>query len=963
MITIANSKRSNPEERVYIYSNKYILIKYLCKYSVIIFPSFTKLRSKNPFYLHFLFVCCFISACIVSCNAQKENVASRGMQNLTAHYNILYNAGELINESERNIKQAYIDNFDRVIAVYKEPSETLSQPELKKLDDAILKANTIVNEKSLSKYVDDAYFLIGKANHLKSNFFNAVEFFNYVYSSYPNQKEIKQASLAWKARSLLASDRLEEAEAAIDSAFKYIKTEKKSVADIYAVKAQLHIYAKQDIEAIKLLQLAISNTKEKQNKIRWTYLIAQLQQINELQNDAILNYTKVLKSNAPFEMAFNANLNRINLKTELSGDTGGRTKLITALLKDEKNKDFTDQIYYQIGSSFENSKQIDQAIENYKISISKSTKNQNQKGLSYLKLAEIYLSQYDFLNAKAYFDSTLITLPKLYPGYDLIKKKTDNLELLADRLNIIEKEETLQMIAGLSESERIRKIDSLVHQEELRAELKSRQLNSGISQQSLSSSNTGDNRFYFNNLVALKQGIDDFKKRWGNRKLEDNWRRSQKSAAEITNLPLPEQVSGPDPFLQPDKSTLNINKDSLRKAFTESIPLNKLSKDLSDQKIALALYDVANYYREVSLDTAEAVKTYEQLIQRFPENPNQLAVYYNLYRIYRNANSTKSDQYKNILLNRYPSSPFAKIILDPEYDQKNDERQLRFNQMYNEAYDAYTKRKYAEVISSIDTFSSGKNSSAQLDYLRTLALGHTQKLDKLEQAFKEIIKNYPEEKLIVPLVKEHLAFIDSNRFEMQSRATALIDHESERNRFIEEPKEEQAPAVTQTTIAVAAEQNNPVPVVNDPVPVVNDPVPVPNTVNNEPKIAPPVGNDLFSAEESGDFYFVVNVSDPSVNLSSSRFGIGQFNRVNLPGVVIKHQLKSISNQNQLIYVGPIAGKVAAAEYYNRISQMMAEVMKIPATKYSTFYISQKNLDKITDKDTLDKYVEFYKMNY
>lgn len=956
IITIANSKRSNPEERVYIYSNKYILIKYLCKYSVIIFPSSKKLRSKNLFNLHFLFVCCFISCCIVSCNAQKENVASRGMQNLTAHYNILYNASELINESDRNIKQAYTDNFDRVIAVYKEPSETLSQPELKKLDDAILKANTIANEKSLSKYVDDAYFLIGKANHLKSNFFNAVEFFNYVYNTYPNQKEIRQASLAWKARSLIASDRLEEAEATIDSAFKYIKTEKKSAADIYAVKAQLHIYARQDIEAIKLLQLAISNTKEKQNKIRWTYLIAQLQQINKLQNDAILNYSKVLKSNSPFEMAFNANLNLINLKTEISGDTSGRTKLITALLKDEKNKDFTDQIYYQLGSSFENSNQIDQAIENYKISVSKSTKNQNQKGLSYLKLAEIYLSNSDFLNAKAYFDSTLNTLPKLYPDYDLIKKKTDNLELLANRLNIIEKEETLQMIAGLSEPERILKIDSLVHQEELKAELKSGKLNSGISQQNLSSSNTGDSRFYFNNLVALKQGIEDFKKRWGSRKLEDNWRRSQKSATEITNLPVPEQVSGPDPFIQLDKSILNINKDSLRKAFTESIPLNKLKKDLSDQKIALALYDVANYYREVSLDTAEAVKTYEELLERFPENPNKLAVYYNLYRIYRNVNSNKSDQYKNILLNQYPSSPFAKIILDPEYNQKNDERQLLFNQMYNEAYDAYTKRKYTEVISSIDKLSAGKNSSAQLDYLRTLALGHTQKLDRLEQAFKEIIKNYPEEKLIVPLVKEHLTFIDSNRFEMQSRATALIDHESERNRFIEEPEEEQAPIVTQTTIAVAAEQNN-------PVPVVKEPVPVPNTVINEPKIELPVGNDLFSVEESGDFYFVVNVSDPSVNLSSSRFGIGQFNRVNLPGVVIKHQLKSISNQNQLIFVGPIAGKVAAAEYYNRISQMMAEVMKIPATKYNTFYISQKNLDKITDKDTLDKYVEFYKMNY
>jgi hypothetical protein len=38
-------------------------------------------------------------------------------------------------------------------------------------------------------------------------------------------------------------------------------------------------------------------------------------------------------------------------------------------------------------------------------------------------------------------------------------------------------------------------------------------------------------------------------------------------------------------------------------------------------------------------------------------------------------------------------------------------------------------------------------------------------------------------------------------------------------------------------------------------------------------------------------------------------------------------------------------------------------MKIPSTKYSTFFINKQNLDKISDKETLDRYVEFYKKNY
>ena len=890
-----------------------------------------------------------ISLLLFSCSSQKENVASRGMQNLTAHYNILYNARELVNESERNIKQSYIDNYDRIISVFKEPSETLSQPELKKLDEAIVKANTIANEKALSKYVDDAYFLIGRANHFKSNFYNAVEFFNYVYSNYPTQKEIRQASLAWKARSLIASNRPEEAEVAIDSALKYIRTEKKSVADIYAVRAQLYIYARQDIEAIKLLKLAIQNTKIKQNKIRWTYLTAQLQEINQQHQEALSNYSKVLKSNAPFEMAFNANLSRINLKSELDSDSTDRIKLISILLKDEKNKDFTDQIYYQIAKSFENTDQIEKAIENYKLSVAKSTKNQNQKGRSYLQLAEIYLRQSDFMNAKVYYDSTLATLPHTYPDYPLIKKKADNLELLADRLATIAREDTLQAIATLSESERVLKIESLIKQEELKAKLRIEQGNSNPDAQTQVNSTAGDSRFYFNNAIALKQGIVDFKKRWGTRKLEDNWRRSQKSAADITDMPATEQNGVTDPFLQLNPGSVSINTDSLRRSFIESIPLTNLKKNLSDQKIALAMYDVANYYRDVALDTAEAVKTYEQLLKRFPDHSNKPAVLYNLYRLYLNVNQQKSDEYKNILLNQYPDSPFARAILNPEYNQKNDENQLAFNIFYNEVYSSYTEKKYIEVINSIDKFISAntlKNSSAQLGYLRALALGHTQKLDQLENSFREIIKNYPDEKLIVPLVKSHLAFIASNRPEMAGRTTALIDHDPNRDYFITEPPAEQVVIARDTSATV-----------------VKEPTAIAEPEVKETKVETTALNQFFSTNDSGDFYFVVNVSDPSVNLSSSRFGIGQFNRVNLPGVAIKHQLKSIANQNQLIFVGPIAGKAAAADYYNKISPMMKEIMKIPATKYGTFYISRQNLELISNKEILDLYIEFYNKNY
>ena len=916
------------------------------------------LRSNTPIpYFNLLFFCilCFGFA---ACDSQKQTVASRGMQNLTANFNILYNANLLVDESERNIQFVTVDDYERLIPVYKEPLEATAQGEIKKLDEAILKANVIANEKSLSSYVDDAYFLIAKANHLKANFFNASEFFTYVYKSYPDEKELRQAALAWKARSLIQSERYEEAEATLDTALKYIKIEKESVADIYATRAQLHLYAQEDEQAITLLEQAIKFARNRQNKIRWIYLLAQLQQVNKNMEAAYDNYTEVVKSNAPFDMAFNANLSRISIRDEQSGNKVSRSQRLSSLLKDDKNRDFIDQIYFQIANSYAQEKDLDQAIENYNSSIKNSTKNLTQKGLSYQKLAEIYFNQSDFVRAKAYYDSTLSVLPKTYPDFALITKKAENLELLANRLTTISQQDTLQMLASLPDADRELRIGALVREQSLKAMNSTSTANSSLPGPTQALANSvRDGKFYFSNSVAVNQGLIDFKRRWGNRKLEDNWRRSQKSASDVTSAVSPDQAITNNPFQQPGQDATAANIETIRRTFIEGMPLTPEQKLISDQKIASAYYDIGNYYRDVSLDTARALSTYEKLLNRFPENSNKLAIYYNLYRLNQNINPQRSEEFKNILLKDFPDSPFAKTILDPQYNQRFDEQEIAFNRFYNDAYDLYLDKNYSGVLTHIESYGpkfTGRALPAQLDYLRSLAVGRTQKLPELEKAFKELVNAYPDDKLIVPLVKEHLEFIESNRLMLSEREVALVDNDPARDRFVQEPVLQSLPVVTPTAAVV-----NPRPVANTAAPD-----PVATTVAPDPVVNTPAEEaGFFVKEESALFYFVVNISDPVVNLSSSRFGIGQFNRINLPQAGIKHQLKNVNSENQLIFVGPFEGRDAAQNYFNSINPMMKEIMKIPAAKYNTFFINQQNLDKISDRALLDRYVEFYKSNY
>lgn len=860
----------------------------------------------------------------------------------------MYNANLLVEESERNIELATTDDYERLITVYKEPKESTAQGEIKNLDEAILKANVIANEKSLSNYVDDAYFLIAKANHLKANFYNASEFFTYVYNSYPDEKELRQAALAWKARSLIESERFEEAEATLDTAFKYIQTEKESVGDIYATRAQLHLYAQQDEQAITLLEQAIKYARNRQHKIRWTYLLAQLQQLTRNTEAAYENYSEVVKSNAPFDMAFNANLNRISIREEQSGNKTSRSQQLRALLKDDKNKAFTDQIYFQIANSFAAEKDIEKAIENYNLSIKNSTKNFIQKGVSYQKLAQIYFDQSDFIKAKAYYDSTLAVLPKTYPDYALINTKAATIELLADRLTTISQQDTLQMLASLPEADRDLRIGALVREQALKA-MNSAQAGAGANlpgpAQALAN-NVKEGKFYFNNSIALSQGLIDFRKRWGNRKLEDNWRRSQKSAADITSSISPDQTAV-NPFQQVITDPTAANIETIRRTFIEGMPLTAEQKIASDQKIAAAYFDIGNYYRDVSLDTAAALTFYEKLLTRFPENSNKLAVYYNLYRLNINANPQRAEEFKNILLRDFPDSPYAKIILDPGYNQRSDEQEIAFNRFYNDVYDLYTGKKYPEVLAQVDKYGqtfTGRPLPAQLDYLRALATGRTQRLPQLETAFKELVAAYPDDKLVVPLVKQHLDYINANRAQLSERTFALIDNDPNRDRFVQEPVNQPLPAA----VANTAPEVRPANVKEVPKPGV---------------AAPAEPSSFFVKEESALFYVVINVADPSLNLSSSRFGIGQFNRINLPGAGIKHQLKPVNKQNQLIFVGPFEGRSAAQNYLSSINPQMKDIMKIPAAKYNTFFINQQNLDKITDRATLEQYLEFYKSNY
>ncbi|HVV54550.1 MAG TPA: hypothetical protein VHC47_04470 [Mucilaginibacter sp.] len=933
--------------------------------------------SENPVIRIFFPVVLLLMA---GCSLEKKTGFNRAMQNLTAHYNILFDANEILRQKQQSYALSFIDSYNDILSVYQDTTAKSTSPD-KDLEDAKQKAGKIINIKEQSHYLGDAYLVLGKADYLEGDYFDAVEFFSYVVRSFANKPKLTEEALAWKARSLIHLGQLPQAKLVIDSAIQHIvkKTPRNTITEIYAVKLQYDIDAQDYTDGEDMAVKAIKSSREKAERLRWTFILAQLQELNNKPADAYKNYTSIVNSNAPFEMAFNASLNRIRIDQNKNGIKTSRIDQLKALLNNENNKDFADQIYYQVAQQYYADKDINNAVKNYKLSVRLSRKNQNQKGLSYLRLADIFFKdKADYVSAKKYYDSTLMNLSPNYPGYQIIQKKSNNLQLLADRFGIIAREDTLQMLAKLDNKARAAKIDVLVNQEILRRQQASGPAVTTYNEQGGNgpSAETGGT-FYFYNSNAVSQGYNDFKRQWGNRKLEDNWRRSNKASSEIAGGNPPNV----DPDASPDQVAQNSNSmtaGAYRQQLIKNIPLTPEMMAQSNARIYNAYFDIANFYRDILADKQDAIATYELLLSRFPDTPDKPAIYYNLYRLYSDINPDKSDYYKNLILKNYADTPFAHVIINPGYASGSNDAEAILNEQYDQVYDLYSKKDYKAAISSIDDLQKrkpGNKWSAQLAYLRAISAGHMEKVDSFRNDLVKIVNEYPNDKLIVPLVKQHITYVDAHKDAMAKREFALMDKDPNEEPFVPPVNDEEQRAAIRYNNIIAEHQQEAVKQAEAYKEAQRKKEQANQLTSNKPgvdqsaksdsgRVAPPNAKpSIFSMRDSTNYYFVINVSTGTTNLASSRFGIGQFNRANFQPGAITHQLLPIGDSTQLIYVGRFYSIGTVKDYARAIIPLMPDIMKVPKDEYSFFIITKENLDKLTSKKMLDSYIDYYQNNY
>lgn len=701
----------------------------------------------------------------VSCAPERKNLVSNTFHNTTAHYNAYFYANERVNEIQLSIEENFDWNYNKVLPVFAEFDTTLATSMASQIDDCLKKASIAIQRHPESSWEQKSYILVGLAYYYSSDFSNAIDAFKYVNLHSDNDNTRHKAVVALLRTYLVMKGESKNA-VAVSDYLKKEKLNKRNLKNLYLSRASMY-QKRGDLNfMVQNLTQAEPLITDHEERARISFIIGQVYQQLAFNGEAYQYYKKTLSNNPGYELSFYTKLNMAQV-TELaqSNDLKKVRKYFKGLLNDAKNIDFRDKIYYEMANFEIKHGNLEEGMEYYRQSVQASTKNKRQKAYSYLSLGKIYYdSLANYRLAKLYYDSTISVLPKDELEFEEISERQIVLEDFVNQLTIIHDNDSLIALSELSKDSLNIFLDDYIAKEEAKeldrkekAAAKEKRRNNPVFNDPfnnefipIGSNNFEEAVWYFYNQTAIDKGRFEFTRIWGDRILEDNWRRSNK-ALQSNNQPSPgqavtQQEDSKDPA-DPDEGP-KIDKDAL----IATIPYEEEKKIILLTEVEVALYNLGNIYNFSLEEKSNAATTFENLLSRFEESEYKLEVMYLLYLIYMDLGDMgKSDYYKNILLDQYPKSIYSKVIINPNYKEESEAASGRLKKIYAQAYSMF---KAGDYEGSLITINQGLRTYPDNDFvdnarlLKILLTGRMENIYQYQYELNDFIRTYSESELL-----------------------------------------------------------------------------------------------------------------------------------------------------------------------------------------------------------------------
>ncbi|MBR6227879.1 MAG: tetratricopeptide repeat protein [Bacteroidales bacterium] len=725
---------------------------------------------------------CVLGLLLLSgCSTKKNTLTRRMYHNLTSHYNIYWNGEKSLQDGDKQLRSTVKDDYTKVLRVYNYGSQQDGMTMNSTMDRALEKTSICVQKHSMKfgsrervKWIDDAYLVMGKAHFYKHDYIPAKRTFDFVATEY-NYNDIAYVANMWLIKTYIQTEEYPKAVATIEQLLAKTsgvnKLPKELMRNVDFTIADYYIATKDYNPAVKYLKNGILLNRDRDLRTRAMFILGQIYMLQGDANRATAQFKKVIKRNPEYEMVFESKMNMAKVGT--SSNAKELYKMMNKMLRDPNNEEYCDRIYYAMAELALREGDEAKAINYLRKSVAAYKDNQIQRAYSSLKAATMLFDRNEYELAQAYYDTAVTSMDRQFEGYDSIMNISQTLNELVMYASVVRDQDSLLRVAAMDSVSRNILIDKIIarviEQEEMEKEqreyeeqlaLMGSTVGGDVPKTSEPTNSTGAS-WYFYNPSSVSRGITEFTKKWGMRKLEDNWRISDKRSLNNTG----------DEGLTEAKNA-KAKQDSINATYTnhdrgyylQDLPFTMEEKEICDSLIADGLYHLGFLYMDRLSDLPRSIESYERLDSRYPGNKKELPTWYALYKMHKDLNHEEQSLfYKGKIFDKYPNSSYAEFINDPTYFEKLQAQEKEASEFYSKTYDAFEQGQFYRVKMNTERamrlYESDTAFMPRFAFLHAVAQGRLVAIDTMAFALYDLVRTYPQSS-ITPYALEVLQNIN-----------------------------------------------------------------------------------------------------------------------------------------------------------------------------------------------------------
>jgi len=665
---------------------------------------------------------------LVLSGCSQSSFVGQRWSNFTAYYNTFYNAKQAFDEGVNQVAQREerIDGT-RLIALFETP-EPVRDP--RHFDEAIDKSADILRRHGNSRYVDDALMLIGKSYYYLQNYVGAVEKFEEAAVLETSRRYEAQL---WLGRSLIGAERYAEAASYLEGVLASDEdAPSRWRSQYWLALGAAEAYQERWEAARDALRLGAPATNDSRLEARGYFLLGQVTEHLERFDEAREAFESAARASADFELTYAARFHAIAV-AGLQNKDQRAVQQAQRLGRDGAYYERRAEPAYLAARILQALDATDEARARYEgLLYDREAPLQDVEGRIHYGLAELYYhANQDYERAAAHYDTAATVLsrgraeeatrPRSVFAITDAEEKRASFNQFAEAYREVAHTDSLLHLGSLTAEEFQAFVQDLreqraaeqeaERQEQRRTEGTGPELRKDNVQDELQATadqahdpavGAGSGFLSYRDPVQVQDAQVGFVRRWGDRPLTPDWRRSSAARmqqvaerSDADTIETSEQAMSEDVIAQAEDGAVLPQVD------VSEVPRDDESREAMRLRHRNAMYDVGNAFLLALDQPADAVAWYEQVLAEGSDDELSLRTLYALSQALRAmGDEEEAAAVEADLIATYPDSDVAIQLRQRATDAEPrpaDERSARASAAYEKSFNQWETREDVAV--------------------------------------------------------------------------------------------------------------------------------------------------------------------------------------------------------------------------------------------------------------------------